>query len=84
VRQGEAGAELFLLFDGVLEVEVDGAPAARLGPGSIVGERALFEAGRRVSTLRALTPCRVFVLTRKQFSEDDLAALARTHGHADQ
>ena len=85
VRQGEAGAELFLLFDGVLEVDVDGAPVATLGPGSIVGERALFEAGRRVATLRALTPCRVFVLTREQFSEDELAALARTHGHgADQ
>jgi hypothetical protein len=84
VRQGEAGAELFLLFDGVLEVDVDGAPVATLGPGSIVGERALFEAGRRVATLRALTPCRVFVLTREQFSEDELAALARTHGHGDQ
>ncbi len=80
VTQGDAGAELFLLFDGVLEVEVDGAPVATLGPGSIVGERALFEAGRRVATLRATTPCRVFVLTREQFSEDELAALARTHG----
>ena len=85
VRQGDAGAELFLLFDGVLEVDVDGAPVATLGPGSIVGERALFEAGRRVATLRALTPCRVFVLSREQFSEYELAALARTHGHgADQ
>ena len=64
----------------MLEVEVDGAPVATLGPGSIVGERALFEAGRRVATLRATTPCRVFVLTREQFSEDELAALARTHG----
>jgi hypothetical protein len=82
VKQGEAGAELFLLFDGVLEVEVDGTPVATLGPGSIVGERALLEAGRRVATLRAVTPCRVFVLTRDQFREDDLAALARTHGQS--
>jgi cyclic nucleotide-binding protein len=81
VHQGEAGEELFLLFDGVLEVEVDGAPVATLGPGSILGERALFESGRRVATLRATTPCRVFVLTRDQFPADDLAALARTHGH---
>ena len=80
VKQGEAGDELFLLFDGVLEVEVDGTSVATLGPGSIVGERALFEAGRRVATLHALTPCRVFVLTPGQFSEDDLAALARSHG----
>jgi hypothetical protein len=81
VRQGEAGEELFLLFDGMLEVEVDGAPVATLGPGAILGERALFESGRRVATLRATTPCRVFMLTRDQFAADDLAALARTHGH---
>ena len=82
VSQGEAGEELFLLFDGVLEVEVDGTPVATLGPGSIVGERALLEAGRRVATLRAVTPCRVFVLSRDQFRDEDLAALARTHGQS--
>jgi hypothetical protein len=80
VRQGEAGEELFLLFDGILEVEVDGVPVATLGPGSILGERALFESGRRVATLRATTNCRVFVLSRDQVAVDDLAALARTHG----
>jgi hypothetical protein len=80
VRQGEPGEELFLLFDGLLDVEVDGVPVATLGPGSILGERALLESGRRVATLRATTPCRVFVLTRAHFAEDDLAAIARTHG----
>ena len=32
VRQGEPGDELFLLFDGVLRVEVDGSRSARSGP----------------------------------------------------
>ena len=32
VTQGEAGEELFLLFDGLLEVEVDGVPVARSAP----------------------------------------------------
>ena len=31
--QGEAGEEVFLLLDGVLVVEVDGAPLAEIGPG---------------------------------------------------
>jgi hypothetical protein len=82
VRQGDPGDKLFLLFDGILEVEVDGAPVATLGPGSILGERALLGAGRRVATLRALTDCRVFVLSRDRLIEDDLAALARIHGHS--
>lgn len=61
VEQGEPGDELFLLLDGVLAVEVDGRRVAEVGPGAILGERAVLEGGRRTSTLRALTPCRVAV-----------------------
>ncbi len=59
VEQGERGDELFLLLDGVLAVEVDGRRVAEVGPGAIVGERAVLEGGIRTSTLRALTPCRI-------------------------
>jgi hypothetical protein len=52
VRQGEQGQELFLLFDGVLQVEVDGEPVTQVGP----GEMALLQDGRRTATLRAVTP----------------------------
>ena len=37
VEQGDPGDELFLLLDGVLTIEVDGAPIAELGPGSVLG-----------------------------------------------
>ena len=37
VEQGEQGDELFLLFDGVLRVEIDGEPVAEVGPGAILG-----------------------------------------------
>jgi CRP-like cAMP-binding protein len=33
VQQGEQGQELFLLFDGVLQVEVDGKAVTQVGPG---------------------------------------------------
>jgi hypothetical protein len=56
VEQGERGEELFLLFDGVLRVEVDGKPVTEVGPGAIVGELALLHQGRRMATLRAVTP----------------------------
>ena len=46
-EQGDPGDEVYLLLDGVLGVEVDGEPLAELGPGAILGERAVLEGGVR-------------------------------------
>ncbi len=46
VTQGDEGTDLFLLLDGVLIVDVDGRPVAELGPGALIGERALLEGAR--------------------------------------
>jgi CRP-like cAMP-binding protein len=43
VEQGDPGSELFLLFEGVLAVEVDGRVVTEVGPGAIVGEMAVLE-----------------------------------------
>lgn len=79
VEQGQPGEELFLLLDGVLAVEVDGKSVAEVGPGAILGERALLEGGSRTSTLRALTPVRVAVATAEQISPEALAEVASGH-----
>ena len=79
VEQGRPGLELFLLLDGVLVVEVDGEPLAEVGPGAILGERALLEGGTRTSTLRAVTPCKVAVASAAQVERDALAELAQGH-----
>jgi len=79
VEQGESGNELFLLLDGILSVEVDGGPLAEIGPGAILGERALLEGGHRTATLRAVTPCRVAVAGADQVSEEALKELASGH-----
>jgi hypothetical protein len=76
VRQGEPGEDLFLLFDGVLRVEVDGRPVAEVGPGAILGEMALLQAGRRMATLRAVTPCRVAVVPKDRIDRQALEELA--------
>src|SRR5581483_2465771 len=55
VEQGEPGDELYLLLDGVLTAEIDGEEVAEIGPGAILGERAVLEGGRRTATLRART-----------------------------
>jgi hypothetical protein len=77
IRQGEQGQELFLLFDGVLQVEVDGEPVTQVGPGAILGEMALLQDGRRTATLRAVTPCRVAVVPRDQIDRAALEEIAR-------
>jgi hypothetical protein len=79
VDQGQPGNELFLLLDGVLRVEVDGNPLVEIGPGVILGERALLEGGVRTSTLRSVTPCKVAVARGDQVDPAALTELARGH-----
>jgi len=79
VEQGQPGSEVYLLLDGVLTVEVDGRALAELGPGVVVGERALLEGGRRSSTLRALTACRLAVVPGNCIAPAELARLSDLH-----
>jgi hypothetical protein len=79
VEQGQPGKELYLLLDGVLSVEVDGKPLAEVGPGAVLGERALLEGGTRTATLRAVTPIRVAVTTADQLSSEALTEVAGGH-----
>jgi hypothetical protein len=78
-EQGEPGDEVFLLLDGVLSVEVDGKPLAELGPGAILGERAVLEGGVRTSTLRAVTKCKVAVVPSDRVDPDALAEISKQH-----
>ena len=80
VEQGERGRDLFVLLDGVFDVEIDGDVVAQVGSGAILGERAVLGDGRRTATLRAVRSSRVAVIGREQIGRDDLAeiSLART------
>jgi hypothetical protein len=84
VVQGEAGNELFLVLDGVLEVLVDGTSVAQIGPGAVGGERALLEGGNRTSTLRAVTRVRVAVASADQIDLDALRELSEGHHREDE
>ena len=79
VEQGAEGNELYLLLDGVLEVDVDGERVAEVGPGALLGERALLEGGRRTATLRAMTAARVAVVPADAIDETVLPDLAASH-----
>jgi hypothetical protein len=78
-RQGERGNDLYVLLDGVLAVEVDGKVLAELGPGAVLGERAVLEGGVRTSTLTAVTPVRIAVAPAGSINRDRLGELAASH-----
>jgi hypothetical protein len=78
VEQGAPGDELYLVLDGVLAVEIDGVEVAEIGPGAIVGEKALLEGGTRTATLTARTRCRVAVIPGELVDRQELEDLAAT------
>ena len=82
-RQGDPGDELYLVLDGVVRVDVDGRALAELGPGAVIGERALLEGGTRTSTVTAITPLRVAVASRDRINLDHLRTLAESHHRED-
>jgi hypothetical protein len=82
-RQGDKGDELYLILDGVVRVDVDGRALAELGPGAVIGERALLEDGVRTSTVTPVTPLRVAVARRDSIDLDRLRTLAESHHRED-
>ncbi|MDX1657354.1 MAG: cyclic nucleotide-binding domain-containing protein [Nitriliruptorales bacterium] len=83
-EQGEQGDELFLLLDGVARVEVDGEGLAEIGPGTVVGERAILEGGERTATLTAVTPLKVAVADGDSVDRDALVTLSEGHRREEQ
>lgn len=61
------------------EVEANGTELARLAPGSVLGERASVEQGRRTATVRAVTDCRVVSYLAADLPARDLRELAAGH-----
>src|SRR2546423_1676702 len=79
MNEGEEGRELFLLLDGIVDIEVNGDPVAEIGPGALLGERALLEGGKRTATVWAKTPIRVAVVPADAIDEAALPELAASH-----
>jgi hypothetical protein len=82
-EQGARGTDLYLVLDGMLVAEVDGKPVAEIGPGAILGERALLEGGVRTATLHATTVCKVAVAHADQLDREALIELSAGHRRED-
>ena len=79
IAEGEPADDIVLLLDGLVQVEAKGTELARLGPGSILGERASLEQGRRTATVRAVTDCRIVSYLAADLPARDLRELATGH-----
>ena len=78
VEQGAPGDELYLVLDGVLAVEIDAETVGEIGPGALVGEKALLEGGARTATLKAETRCKIAVVPAELIDRQALEGLAAT------
>lgn len=76
VEQGRAGVDLFILLDGLLDVEVDGETVAQVGSGAILGERGVLGDGLRTATLRAVRSSRVAVVGSDQIARPQLLEIS--------
>lgn len=83
-EQGQEADAIYLLLDGVIQVLVDGEEVANLGPGALIGERAMLEGGRRTATLIAVSPCKVAEARKVELDLDKLAEVSEGHRREDQ
>jgi hypothetical protein len=67
IRQGEYGDCMYFLSNGDVEVLVNGTRVASLGQGSPFGETALLQGEKRMASIRALTYCDVYKLSKSDF-----------------
>jgi hypothetical protein len=82
--QGEEADAIYLLLDGVIRVEVDGDEVANLGPGALIGERAVLEGGKRTATLTAVSQCKVAEARKVELDLDKLAEVSEGHRREEQ
>jgi hypothetical protein len=83
IEQGKPGDSIYLILDGMLEVTVDGEPVAELGPGAIVGERAVLEGGTATATVTTKTPVKAARISAALLDREELKKVAAGHRRED-
>ncbi len=82
-EQGDRDDTIFLILDGIFDVDVGGQTVAEVGPGALVGERGSLE-GRRSATLRARSDGRVVALAPGSLTHEERDQLAAGHRREDE
>lgn len=69
MKQGDRGAEMFVMVSGSARIERDGESLTECGVGDVLGEIALLDGGPRTATVTLAEPSRLLVLARREFRE---------------
>jgi CRP/FNR family cyclic AMP-dependent transcriptional regulator len=59
------GHSLYFVEDGSADVSIDGERVGSVGPGDVVGERAVLTSGRRTASVIATSPLRAIALFKR-------------------
>jgi CRP-like cAMP-binding protein len=68
IREGDVGKEFFVIVNGEAKVSARGRRAKKVGPGTALGELALFDQAPRSATVTALSDMELLVLDSRSFS----------------
>ena len=82
-EQGDRDDTIFLILDGIFDVDVGGQTVAEVGPGALVGERGSLES-RGSATLRARSDGRVVALAPGSLTHEERDQLAAGHRREDE
>ena len=69
VRQGENGAEMFIIATGSVRIERNGEFIRDAGPGTSIGEMALLSEGPRTATVTTNEPTRILLAGHREFHQ---------------
>jgi CRP-like cAMP-binding protein len=67
MRQGEIGSDMMVIVSGTVAIDRDAERVNTLGAGDFFGEIALIDGGPRTATVTADVPCRLLVITHRDF-----------------
>jgi hypothetical protein len=79
IAQGDVSTDVYLILDGMFDVDVDGEVVAEVGPGAVIGERAVLEAGSRTSSVIAKSAAVVAGVPASALPHEALAQVATSH-----
>ena len=69
MRQGDTGAEMFIIATGSVRIERNGAFIRDAGSGTSIGEMSLLSEGPRTATVTANEPTRILLAGHREFHQ---------------
>lgn len=67
IKQGDEGEFLLIIYEGKVEIQVDGKKVAEAGPHTLIGEAALEYKQKRKATVVALHRCKCLAIYKADY-----------------